>query len=326
MAFEDDFVNSHQVCITENCKNYSLKSKETCKPCTEVKTLRSEIKKLHDHVYELEEHIVNLETNQVDEGVRRKAIKDNEEKVYGNNENVTKKTKLTEPRAGNNNKTEANLPSNIEKRLNEIENLLKINIDEKIERAIHRNLYKEKQTYASAVTLNKENEIMSTEQEYRPCNTSKEEVSRRNKNVIVYGLEECEDMVEDQENIQNFLHQLNINSTPTKTYRLGRKTEITKTRPVKIVYDNADDADETLQRSRLNRRLIERKNVHVRRDYSSEDRDQIRAIVQEAKMKNSHEATKGVTWKVRGCPRSKLYIEAIKIRTDDHAQNQTTRP
>ena len=51
-------------------------------------TLLSEIKELHDYVYELEEHIVNLETNQVDERVRRKAIKDTNEKVYGNDENI----------------------------------------------------------------------------------------------------------------------------------------------------------------------------------------------------------------------------------------------
>ena len=322
MAFEDDFVNSYQVCITENCKNYSLKFKDTCKSCTEVKTLRLEIKELHDHLYELEEHIVNLETNQVDEQVRRKALKYINEKGSEDVENTNKEPQLSEI-----DNEVTSLPDNIEKRLKEIENLFRKGIDEKIELAIHRNLDKKKQTYASVLSSNQENEIKTANQalEYSRSNTSNEEISRRSKNVIVYKLEECEDIVADQERIQKFLHQVNINSTSIKTYRLGRKTESKMTRPVKIIFDNAEDAEETLRRSIVNRRSTELENVHIRKDYSSEERDLIRAMVQEAKAKNSNEATEGVQWKVRGCPRSNLHIEAIQIRAIDQVQKRTAR-
>lgn len=315
MAFENNFVNSQQECLTENCKNDCLKLKDTCKQCTEVNALRSEIKKLHDKLYDLEEHIVNLETNQ--ELSEEKTYKGLDKKTLDNAENVKKKRKTSQTKEECEKLINENLPENIEKRLTAMQDLFRKEIDEKIEREIQRNLNREKPTYASALSSYQEKKIKTTSEvsEHSLSDASNDEILRRNKNVIVYGLKECEDLVTDQKLIRKFLHQINAIAEPRKTYRLGRNTiENKMIRPVKIIFNSEEDADGTLCCYRMNGGSKDLETTFVRKDYSSEERDQIRAMVQEARAKNEREDT-GVTWKVRGCPRSNLRIEAIQSET-----------
>ena len=62
-SFENDF----RVCSSEECKNYCLGQKNTCKYCTEVKHLWHEIKRLREMNDEMMEQITNLEVSQVRE-------------------------------------------------------------------------------------------------------------------------------------------------------------------------------------------------------------------------------------------------------------------
>ena len=67
-GFEKDF----RVCSSEECKNYCLGQKNTCKYCTEVKHLWHEIKRLREMNDEMMEHMIDPETSQKGKSKRRK--------------------------------------------------------------------------------------------------------------------------------------------------------------------------------------------------------------------------------------------------------------
>ena len=89
-------------------------------------------------------------------------------------------------------------------------------------------------------------------------------------------------------------------------YRLGRQDEKT-IRPVKIILQNSVESEATLQEFTSKKEQFDR--LYLRKDYSLQEREEIRKTVNEAKRLNANDP--GHHWIVRGCPRTKLYLKRI---------------
>ena len=146
-------------------------------------------------------------------------------------------------------------------------------------------------------------------------------ISRRRKNVIIYGMKEEEGLNYDEDEMQvlSFLESINARSRPRKTYRLGVRDK-NKVRPVKLVMINEDEKNEVLQKFRLVSSNYSR--LYVKDDYSTDERQKIKSYVEEAKKRNSTETT--FRWTVRGSPRTKLYLKRIQIIIEDTANIETS--
>ena len=53
------------------------------------------------------------------------------------------------------------------------------------------------------------------------------------------------------------------------------------------------------------------KNIYIREDYSCTEREEIKKYVDEAKKRNENREPE-IRWHVKGCPRSRLYLEKRK--------------
>ena len=100
------------------------------------------------------------------------------------------------------------------------------------------------------------------------------------------------------------LQTIDVQCTPRKLYRLGRK-EPNKIRPIKLIMSEKKEKHEIIDKFRLKSRNY--KNIFIREDYSSQERDEIRRYVEQAKHRNANETE--VRWYVKGCPGTQLHLE-----------------
>ena len=108
------------------------------------------------------------------------------------------------------------------------------------------------------------------------------------------------------------LQTINVQCTPRKMYRLGKK-EPNKNRPIKMIMSEKREKYEIIDKFKLKSRNY--KNIFIREDYSSQEREEIRRYVEEAKKRNANEIE--VRWYVKGCPRTKLNLEKRRIRREE---------
>ena len=132
-----------------------------------------------------------------------------------------------------------------------------------------------------------------------------EDIERREKNLILYGYKESESFTEDQENLFEFCTSINPSINPVKVYRLGIKNAEDATRPIKYIFRSREEAKSMMKDFYT---ATERHdNLYLKNDYSMEERDEIRKLVDQVKKLNSENNQE--QWKVRGCPRTKLYTQ-----------------
>ena len=63
-------------------------------------------------------------------------------------------------------------------------------------------------------------------------------------------------------------------------------------------------------------------NVFIAEDYTFQERQKIKKYVQDAKEKNEFESDDLFTWRVRGCPRTKLEIKRIRVKEKGNIRRQ----
>ena len=115
--------------------------------------------------------------------------------------------------------------------------------------------------------------------------------------MIIYGVKESDS--ETDESAIKLLESIDIEFTPRKTYRLGRR-EANKIRPIKVVMSNDQEKQRIM--AKLKSAAAQHEKIFIRKDYSTEERDQIQKFVEEAKKRNRIDESES-KWRVKGCPR-----------------------
>ena len=145
-----------------------------------------------------------------------------------------------------------------------------------------------------------------------------DEAERRSKNLILYGFRENKNPQDDQKNLTKLFQTINPEYIPLKMYRLGRKEQDEKAiRPVKIILKSREESEATLHEFMSKKEQFDR--LYLKKDYSLQEREEIRKIVNEAKRLNAGN-NHDHHWIVRGCPKKKLYLKRIDARPIENTE------
>ena len=137
------------------------------------------------------------------------------------------------------------------------------------------------------------------------------EMEKRSFNLIIHGLKEngndANDVHKNDKLMVNlFFEKINIEVRPTKFYRLG-KPNPNKIRPLKLEMVNSTDRDAVMKKLKLLKGMEEELGkLSVREDYTKNEREQIKKLVDVAKDKNAEDSTHH--WVVRGTPQNGLRL------------------
>ena len=187
----------------------------------------------------------------------------------------------------------------MDKKFKEIETLIKTTVPEQVKPTSDLNA---KPTYASALSANVLSSNEKQTNKSMIMTQKPDDIAQREKNLILYGY--VESLEKDVENLYKFCRSINPNLDPVKIYRLGRKSaEGGATRPIKFIFSTREEAKSMLKDFFTAKR---HDNLYLRNDYSIEERDEIRKLVEQAKKLNS-ESDRKRYWRVQGCP-GRIYI------------------
>jgi hypothetical protein len=223
--------------------------------CSEVKALREVIVKLHKVNNQMKVRILDLEK----EEANLQRIDEPNERTKKNDEGELKLLVKV-------------LFSSIEKRISKIKVSIEEKVTENIEEvaeqgqceSLHDGMEifsgetynKEKLTKASPCDDMIYKEHKSEDNQSKQSDSSStlnEVVKRRCKNAILYGLKEEESELEDQKTVLHMLQTIDVQCTPRKLYRLGRK-EPNKIRPIKLIMSEKKEKHEIIVKFRLKSR------------------------------------------------------------------------
>ena len=131
----------------------------------------------------------------------------------------------------------------------------------------------------------------------------------REKNVIIHGLLEDEELT-DKERIDEIFLTTNTEQSQLTFFRLGSKKP-GSSRPIMVRMQTIADKEEFMSKLWMLKRL-QRKNLSITNDYSIDERRKIKEYAEEAKKRNNFD-TKGYKWKVRGTPREGMKLIRIAL-------------
>ena len=143
------------------------------------------------------------------------------------------------------------------------------------------------------------------------------EMEKRSFNLIIHGLKENgndanEVNKNDEAMVDLFFEKINVEMRPTKFYRLG-KPDPNKIRPLKLEMVNSTDRDAVMKKLKLLKGTEEELGkLSVREDYTKNEREQIKKLVDVAKDKNAEDSTHH--WVVRGTPKNGLHLLKLTRR------------
>ena len=143
------------------------------------------------------------------------------------------------------------------------------------------------------------------------------EMEKRSFNLIIHGLKENgndanEVNKNDEAMVALFFEKINVGVRPTKFYRLG-KPDPNKIRPLKLEMVNSTDRDAVMKKLKLLKGNRGRtRKLSVREDYTKNEREQIKKLVDVAKDKNTEDSTHH--WVVRGTPKNGLRLMKLTRR------------
>ena len=187
-------------------------------------------------------------------------------------------------------------------------------VDKRLDEKLNQNQENFNKSFAEAVSKNVneqviENVITHAKNDER---LQLNEWQRREKNMILHGVEENESQTDD-DFVRNFLSIVGADATPESKTRLGNKVD-GKIRPLRLVMKSTEEKDRVMSR------LVNLKNaddryrkVSVRDDYSIEERNLIKQWSDKAAAKNQAENTN--EYKVRGNPKNGLRLVRVTKRT-----------
>ena len=277
----------------------------------ERKKLNDEITRLNDHVMMYVDNLLlinkivadkdvtikdkNCEIKLMEEELEKskleiKDLKSRNKTTYANATKINKKEGVrsrTEQTSVRLNKTDSGI-CNVSNSLDNVTNSLDNALIEKIEHIIDKKL---------TVKSEKLNEFQGSEQSFEK---SLDEMYDRNKNIIIHGLYDVNNVNEDEKKVNFLLKTIGVKTKPVSICRLGN-TSSERVRPIMVRVES------TLIKAKIMKSLWRLKyvrdnvKVSVTNDYSADERKEIRKWVDEAKRRNER-TNDGIKWKIRGNP------------------------
>ena len=189
-----------------------------------------------------------------------------------------------------------------------------------------------KQTYAEIIK-EKSKEIKDiVKEQHEEDKREERDIESRKNNIIMHGVREDQNETEEEqrEGDNNEVTELLTNVFGDQKHkdfkavceRIGKKGE--KYRPLKVTFFNEQ------QKKRLMSNLYKLKinapsyKVSVTEDYTRKERMKIKEEYTKAKKLNEENTGKGeFIWRVKGCPRTSLYLKKIPRTTVEQASTKT---
>ena len=123
--------------------------------------------------------------------------------------------------------------------------------------------------------------------------------------------------------VEHFLNTIGENITPKAVVRLG-KHGASSNRPIKITFESLTEKETIMKNLRNLKGKEEFHGVHIRDDYTLAERMMIREYVTKARKKNeTEEEASEILWKVRGDPKSGLYLKRFLKCEIDKDRSET---
>ena len=141
----------------------------------------------------------------------------------------------------------------------------------------------------------------------------------RARNIIIHGFPECAESPDNQNEVDaglitQLMNILGSGVTPNSICRLGRKTNISDGRPVKrpikLTMVTSNDKQSFMNNlGRLKNAPDNFKRISITDDYTQEERNSIKAKVDEAKNMTETQGEGKYIWRVRGTPKNGLVLK-----------------
>ena len=185
---------------------------------------------------------------------------------------------------------------------------------EQIKKTIENNAIQESnKSYASVVSNN------STKEDLRKIiqEEKKEEknIKSKSRNLIIHGVTENLNETDKQtrridgEFIEEMMEELELPIKKFKVNRIGKRKE--KFRPIKLELEQEQDKIEVLK----NLTKLENKKIRIIEDLTIKERNLVKEWCDKADKMNENNDDEKFKWRVRGSPRSGLYIKKIYCKT-----------
>ena len=144
----------------------------------------------------------------------------------------------------------------------------------------------------------------------------------RELNILIHGRKEPSHIQDDFIFVQHFIDTVKEDVLPNAVIRIGKHNP-TKTRPIKITFKTLTDKEMIMKNLRNLKDREEFTGLHIREDYTIAERMMIKDYVAKAREKNDmEEETSKTVWKVRGNPRSGLFLKKFLTHETDESRNK----
>lgn len=148
-------------------------------------------------------------------------------------------------------------------------------------------------------------------------------IQSRSCNIVIHDAPEMSSWSEEylkevnKRKITNLMKVMELDFIPKSIIRLGTRGS-DKQRPLKVVF-NSEVEHKTVMKSLGRLKNSDYKNISITEDLTIKERSTVKNMVEEAKKKNIKEENNNsrFIWRVRGSPRTNLYLKKVLKRVDD---------
>ena len=171
-------------------------------------------------------------------------------------------------------------------------------------------------SFASIVKSNQENTLLP---QFRKLlhNEKLQEVEEerqkdvRKSNLIIYGKKESEELNSDEAFVQNYVDDVGSDSKVKYITRIGNK-RANYTRPLKVVFENPHQIYLIMKSLKKLKGNLKYQGISITEDFTLFERSIIKEWKSKAAERNARESIdSNFVWRVRGSPKSALYLEKI---------------
>ena len=176
----------------------------------------------------------------------------------------------------------------------------------------------EKKSYKKALMENiselkvKQNSVVTevAKQVVSETRQSSYDRAKREKNVIIFGMEEKNDE-EDKKIVGELFDCLGLNQNEVKFTRMGKNIVEEKIRPIKMIFQEVHEKKVFLSLlHKLKNGSETLKSLKIQHDLSPSERNDLNTLLKKAKQQNEEEKPKDFLYKVRGPP---VAFKIVKI-------------
>ena len=200
----------------------------------------------------------------------------------------------------------------LSEKIKEIKEETKVIIKEEISKTTDIMTKRSDKTYAEITKIHKE-EIKRANDQHMSDKKEERDIASRKRNIIIHGLQEDknetkeEKQKEDRSAIEDLLGDIGFTDIPSLTHhRIGTYKD--KHRPIKVTFQNESDKNWTMKNLCNLKKLSAYINISITEDFTISERNEIKKLHDDAKIRNAEDSDNTREWVVRGSPRTLLRI------------------